>query len=284
MQGWLSGLFRLGVLLPSVASVEELQELLADVSTLGQRDLTAVWRQAEGLDSQALRQYFMSATPDIVEQYATVSGLASAEFYDAQLPDSPFRAVPAAPPPLAQVEGSTSWALSALYRDTLTSPLTLFSGSLQRMIFQTSRETIVGSVRMEPGATYARYASANACSFCRMLATRGAVYSTKGSAGLVGADRWEIKRNGKGQKVGGSIGRTASARGNEKTGQKSGDKFHDNCRCMAVCVRPGQSYEPPDYVNKWEQDYIAAVKATPGTGEYGAIDTKAVLNHMRSNN
>jgi hypothetical protein len=66
--------------------------------------------------------------------------------------------------------------------------------------------------------------------------------------------------------------------------QKLGDKYHDGCHCVAVAVRLGESYEPPDYVGQWEQDYSAAVRATQAEGktkgEYGAIDVTAVLNHM----
>jgi hypothetical protein len=54
-----------------------------------------------------------------------------------------------------------------------------------------------------------------------------------------------------------------------------------------VPVPFGQTYDPPDYVHRWQQDYIAAVKATKAAGktkgEYGAIDVKAVLAHMRAN-
>lgn len=253
--------------------------MLVDVSTLAQRDLTQVWRQVEDLDARTASQTLLSATPDIAEQYTTVSSMASAEFYDSRLPTSTFKAIPAAPPPPAQVEGSTRWALSALYRETEASPLALLAGSLQRMVFNASRETIVGSVRMETGATYARYASATACPFCKMLATRGATYSTEEAAVEVGADRWEPKHNSKGQRTGADVGRKGRIRGN----QESGDRYHDNCRCMAVCVRPGDSYEAPSYVDDWEQQYIEAVKATPKTGEYGAIDTDAVLNFMRAN-
>ncbi|MEU2002062.1 hypothetical protein ACH47B_13320 [Rhodococcus sp. NPDC019627] len=262
-----------------VADIEELQALLVDVSTLAQRDLAEVWRRIEELDARTASEFLLAATPEIADQYATIAGVASAEFYDSRLPDSSFRAVVAPPPPPAQVEGSTRWALSALHRDISATPLDLLAGSLQRMVFNASRQTIVGSVRMETGATYARYASATACPFCKMLATRGSTYSTEESALEVGADRWEPKRNYKGQRTGGDIGRRGRVRGS----QESGDRFHDNCRCMAVCVRPGEVYEAPSYVDDWEKQYVDAVNATEKVGKYGAIDTQAVLNHMRRN-
>ena len=65
-----------------------------------------------------------------------------------------------------------------------------------------------------------------------------------------------------------------------------GGKYHDHCRCIAVPVRSGMSYDPPDYVERWEQDYIDAVRGHRAAGEeknqYGAIDTKAVLRRMNA--
>ena len=42
--------------------------------------------------------------------------------------------------------------------------------------------------------------------------------------------------------------------------QQHGEKYHRNCRCMAVAVRAGDTYEPPAHVQQWEQDYQAARK------------------------
>lgn len=271
-----------------VADVEELQALLVDVSTLAQRDLAEVWRRIEELDARTASEVLLAATPEIADQYATIAGVASAEFYDSRLPEAAFSAVSAAPPTTAQVEGSTRWALSSLYRDTSATPLDLLAGSLQRMVFGTSRRTIVDNSDREVGTTWARYASSTACAFCRMVATRGAVYTTKASAQEVTGrgkdmslmDR-RIRAAGGNRRAGGQFATAGSGR--LRGNQAGGDRYHDNCRCMAVPVRSGETYEPPEYVNDWEQMYIDAVRATPGTGKYGAIDTQAVLNHMRRN-
>lgn len=249
MPGLLSAGFLLGVcLLTLVADIEELQSLLVDVSTLGQRDLAQVWRQIEDMDARAASEVLLAATPEIADQYSTVAGVLSAEFYDSRIPDSSFRAVAAAPPPAGQVEGSTRWALSSLYRDTSATPLDLLAGSLQRMVFGTSRRTMLDNANREPGSTWARYASSTACGFCRMLATRGNAYTSKSAA--VGADKRST--------------------------------YHDNCRCMAVCVRAGDSYEPPSYVEKWEAEYTAAAKKS-ATGKRGGIDFDSLMSEMHKN-
>lgn len=258
----------------------ELQALLADVSTLAQRDLTLVWSQVADLDYRSTSAVLLDAVPEIATQYSTVSGVASAEFYDGQSPGSRFRAVPAAPPPVEQVQASTRWALGTLFSPTATTPLELLGGSLQRMVFNTSRQTIYENSREEPGATFARYASANACAFCRMLATRGAVYASEASAGSVGGRGKDRASNfdSTGKRKSGGQARGVKTRGS----QGVGDKYHDHCHCTAVPVRPGATYEPPGYVQKWTDEYNAAVKAVPGKGEFGAVDVKAVLREMQS--
>ncbi|MGC7358433.1 hypothetical protein RA989_21590, partial [Mycobacteroides abscessus subsp. massiliense] len=56
------------------------------------------------------------------------------------------------------------------------------TGSAARALFNASRDTVLANVAAEPGARWARHASANACSFCRLMATRGE------PAGQVGVD------------------------------------------------------------------------------------------------
>lgn len=219
--------------------VRSLQSDLVDVSTLAQRDLVGVWNQVSDWDARTASQVVLTATPEIVDQYSTVAGALTAEFYNDLSPGSAYVARAAAGPPAAQVEGSTRWALGALYRDGKASPLDLLAGSLQRMVFQTSRNTILEGVRGESGSTWARYASANACKFCAMLATRSDVYSSKKDAGGT-----------------------------------RGTRYHDHCRCMAVPVRPGAVYEPPDYVERWTDEYQSASQASDGSA-------KSVLNEWQ---
>ena len=97
------------------------------------------------------------------------------------------------------------------------------SAIAERAIFDGFRDTITANADREPGARWARHASANACGWCRMLATREAVYTSAHAAG-------------------------------------DGNRYHDHCHCMAVVVRPGQTYTPPPYVAQWDDDYKEARK------------------------
>jgi hypothetical protein len=118
------------------------------------------------------------------------------------------------------------------------------------MVFDASRATV--HTNSDVTTKFARYASANACAFCQVMATRGPVYNSDRSATSV-------------------VGRSGHARGT----QPLGGRYHDHCRCIAVPIPAGETYTPPDYVGDWETAYSAA-------RDDGHSSLKAILSHMRA--
>lgn len=161
----------------------------------------------------ALLEFF----PDLVDTYGSTSAVLGADFYD-MLRDVPpsaasFRAASAQPAKPAQAEGSVRWAIGALY-DSTPNPALLTSnlmGSTQRLVWQPFRETVFTSASSDPVRTgVARVPTGPAtCQFCVMLASRGAVYKSKLTAG-------------------------------------DESKFHDDCDCMPTVVRTRDDY-PDDF-------------------------------------
>lgn len=159
------------------------------------------------------------------------------------------------------------------------------TGPVQRYVNDAARDTLSENADRE-GMRWARHASANACAFCRMLATRLAVFTSEEAAAQVvgrGQDMTLSERRAR------AAGRTRRDRGRFMAGGRRtrgtralGEKYHDNCHCIPVPVRAGDVYEPPPYVAEWDQQYIDATNETPGRGRYGAIHTRAVLAHMRA--
>lgn len=236
------------------SDAEALKSVLSDLSTLAVRDLVRFWRRYG--DEPGVQDLLVAAFPEIVGPPASAAAMVTAQWYNELAPELPFQAVPVVDLPADRMLGTLDWAFNAPGE---ASPLDRVAGSTQRMIFDTSRGTVLENLAVEygddapqpAGTRWARYASATACSFCRVMATRGAVYRSAAAATTV-------------------VG--------------NGQRWHDNCRCVAVPVRPGQVYEPPDYVEQWEQDYLDAVDAAREAGETrgesGAIDLNAVVRHM----
>ncbi|MFE3572387.1 hypothetical protein ACFXON_23480, partial [Bacillus subtilis] len=132
----------------------------------------------------------------------------------------------------------------------------------------------------------ARHARADACAFCALMASRGAVYTSEAAAERVVGRGKEMSLADRRARAAGHSrvnGHTAAGGKRTRGTQALGDRYHDFCNCVAVEVRPGEEYDPPDYVRKWDEAYIVASRETKKKGRYGAIDPKAVLAHMREN-
>ena len=86
--------------------------------------------------------------------------------------------------------------------------------SATRAVSDQARNTLIHNTEREGGKWY-RIASATACGFCRLLATRGPVYKSAHAA-------------------------CAS---------------HDNCQCKVDVVRPGMTHTPPAHMRGWDADY-----------------------------
>ncbi|MDJ0010106.1 hypothetical protein [Gordonia alkanivorans] len=253
----------------------EVRGLLNELDRRLGAEVALMWRAASvNLSSNEFRALVIDAYPEIVTPYAAAASELGVEWYDSAPSTTNYQPVPGDLPSEERLTTSASWALNT---GNSVTAVGLLQGSATRALFDGLRETVLENVDREPGARWARHASANACGFCKMIATRhvgpnATFYSSASAAGgVVGrgkemsaADRRDraagrTRRSGEGQR-GQYLAGGRRARGN----QSIGDKYHDNCHCIAVMVRPGQNYTPPSYVDKWNDEYIAATKKMSG--------------------
>lgn len=229
----------------------ERQEILTDLSTVAIRDLVTTWRRAALVDGE-FPELMAGAFVEVATTYAQVSATLAAQWYTESAPLLSYEPVLAAP----NVEAFTQSAQWALGADG-EAALNRMSGSAQRAVFDGARDTITLNVQSEPGARWVRHARPDACAFCRLMATRHtnrrSWYKTATSAVDV-------------------VGRAGRARGSRAVGSRG---FHDFCRCIAVEVRRGQEYTPPEYVQQWDEQYAKA-RANAGRG-----DMKSILSAWR---
>lgn len=259
----------------------ERQEILTDLSTLAIRDLVAVWRQGSRVDVD-FRAFILDAFPEIATAYSGVAAELAADWYVATAPDVAFTPVVAAAPSVEVLTKSAQWALGAEGEVALDR----MSGTVQRSVFDGARETTLINVAREPGSRWVRHAQPGACAFCRMMASRhknprtwyrserSALDVVGRSANLTSSDRRQLAAGADRDEILAhrSRGRVGQQRGNRAVGSTG---YHDYCRCIAVEVRVGQEYEPPEYVQQWDDEYQKA-RANAGTG-----DPKAILAAWR---
>lgn len=209
--------------MPSPSEVANFQTLIANLAAVAINRVSGLLTATQ--DSATLQD----AYPATVDPFIAAAGQLSAEWYASLAPGSDYVVEPAPPPPLKALQTNVRWAL------TQADVASALSGSAERHVFTATRDTVLHNAKREH-VRFARYASANACPWCRVLATREAAYHTA----------------------------EAAVRG------------HDNCHCIAVPVRGGDSYTPPDYVQQWQQDYQDARDAVGG-------QLNDIVNHMRRN-
>jgi len=201
--------------MPSPSEVDTLKDILLRLAHSASGSVVSVLTHAgSGPESARVVE---DVYPRLIEPYVDAAGTVSEQWYADLDPGSTFvvQPTPAASTALREsMQASVRWAF------TQPDPHAALLGSTERRVFDRSRDTIAGNAHRER-VKYARGASSTACAWCRMLATRGAVYKS----------------------------------------EKSAVKGHDRCHCVPVPDRPGSPYVPPDYVAAWDKEYVKASKA-----------------------
>lgn len=194
-----------------------------DVVTLAVADLVREWDGLDHANAAATTQAAKDLSVALVDEYGTVLGGYAADWYEDVRADAGvttrFVAAPGSLPPVEQVVGVAGYAMGPLWSERAPDPglaLSKLSGGLQRMVVNADRSTVIENVRRDPAAQrWFRYASANACAFCSMLA---------------GVARYREQS-------------TADF------------KPHDDCHCTAVPTFAGAEPELPDYYADWQAGY-----------------------------
>jgi hypothetical protein len=260
-------------------SPKERQYVLGQVTKLAAEQLTQLWNQAAALSDIDFAAFVTQAFPELVDPYAAMAADLAATWYDESPSTTNYTATSGPLPVAEQLTSSAAWALGA---DGMQA-LDRMQGTLQRAINDSARDTIVHNSYLEPKSRWVRHASANACEFCKMLATRteSGLYSSENAAlRVVGRGKdFSTNFDAEGNRKAGGQAKGVKTRG----ARQLGEKYHDHCHCVAVEIRPGQSYTPPPYVEQWRSDYSKAFAAVPDGTPYDDQNSvlKAVLSEWR---
>lgn len=253
---------------------EERRRILDELDAIARTQLEAAWRAAESAED--FRAYMFRAYPELAQMWYSVAADLAANWYLESAPDRLYTPEPAIIPADDRFTASLGWAL------TNNAARDLLIGSLTRTLFDGYRDTVRLNAEQEPGARYARYASQNACGFCRMLVTRhvgpnATFYASKEAATRVVGRGKEMSLSDRRDRAAGRTRRSSGqflAGGRKARGtQQIGDRFHDNCKCTYQEIRPGQEYEPMPWVEQWNRDYIEASKISSDPHEISKLMT-----------
>lgn len=161
-------------------TINDLRNAVDGLHVLAANDLRALWRQITNPDDA--RQALEDVLPLLVRTYGLAAATVAADWYDDLRDDlnvdRRFSAI------VAELDDSGAdalarWGIAPLFRSEpdWDAAYTLIDGGLQRRIANGARETIRSSSVADPSADGWQRSASGGCSFCQMLAGRGAVYT-----------------------------------------------------------------------------------------------------------
>lgn len=207
-----------------------------------ERALARLWPQVDPTNLAGTLPAFKEQATLLVNRFSlAAAALAGQSYMTARRSagiSSPITLPAATVPAAAETQAALGWATDALWSITpttarpqvdqlVTAATSKVDGVSSRLVLNTGRELTVQAVTQDRRAhSWARETRPGCCSFCAMLATRGGVYRSEGTAGRNANERF--------------IG--------------AGDfKFHNNCHCVIVPVFG--LYEPPAHARQWAADW-----------------------------
>lgn len=169
---------------PQAAEYQRQQSALADGMGM---QVMAAWNALVDVSALAVTlPVFSAAVAALVQRYGSASAGVAADYYDAARAAAGVRGsytvTLAQPAEFGQVEANVSWATRNLWtaQPDVQPAKVLVKGAAERLVLDAGRKTIVNAVKGDRQArAWARVTEAGACSFCIMLATRGAVYRSE---------------------------------------------------------------------------------------------------------
>lgn len=215
------------------AELEQVRRTLNRLSQAAQNDMGAVWDSLSAGDRALVGRSLSMGWSWVLERYGNMASALAGDFFEVQAADMGVRrpkAILAAAMDENRAMARLGWAVST--EDVRGNML----GLLDELVKQPYRSTIQNSAHAS-GLAWARVPSgADTCSWCVMLAGRGAVYHS--------AELAKLGTNGK--------------------------KYHGHCDCVATAVRGPQDY-PEGYDPGALFDKYEAGRAQAGSGDPAAI-------------
>lgn len=157
--------------------------------------LTSLFAMLDPSDPTSIEQYIAGVTA-LTHHFGKASAAAAAQYYESERRAAgitgTFRAPLAPVAPVDKIDISTRWATKDLWKphpDIETTKVKV-TGVAEKNVLDTGRSTIIDAVHKDRKAIgWARVPEGtDPCSFCILLATRGAAYKTERAASFKSHD------------------------------------------------------------------------------------------------
>lgn len=166
-----------------MAGERELQQALQQLSAQAAADLEVIWRTVR--DAAGAQEALIDILPAIVDTYGAGAEAIAAEWYERAREQVGAKGSFTARIPSPGDDGTTQlarWGVGPLYAQEpdWDAARALIAGGLQRRIWDKARKVITDSSVIDPESRgWQRLAGPGSCGFCRMLESRGGVYTSE---------------------------------------------------------------------------------------------------------
>lgn len=242
-----------------LAMVNGYSTLLSELSTRALIDLRKTISPILDASPEVKQRTMRELLPVLGNQYAGMTSLISAQFFTElqQVLEirNPIDAQSLAGPDADRWDSLAGWATrpAALEQGGNALMFSLLSGGLTRILTEMAADTMIGNAEAQGGMGYQRVPKPGCCAFCGMLASRGAAYTSKESAGTVVGRGVPLEKT-KGRR--GGQGRGINPRGSRRLGES----FHDHCRCAVVAVTPQNAVQMQSDADRYLDTYRKGYK------------------------
>lgn len=170
------------------ADVELLRSANTRLVDLARADLRRAFGSLDLSRPQRVRDELLEVVPALVREYGDVAATVAAEWYEevrAGQVGGTYAARLGESIPDAAPEASVRYAAGHLFTDVPEQALAVLTGSLQRHVLYSGRDTVARNVQLDPAKPrYGRVPTGPVtCAWCSIMASRGFVYHTEGRAG-----------------------------------------------------------------------------------------------------
>ncbi|MCB2412358.1 hypothetical protein LGT39_05785 [Demequina sp. TTPB684] len=162
------------------AQIDQHAAVQARVVKEAHATLRRFWLSLDLSNPEVARDALMEFMPALVNEYGNAAGVAAADFYDQLRSDvrtrREFKSIIAGADDVATTEATRRLARS-LFEGDAEAMIAGLEAIADKQIKQVGRDTITRSSISDPDSSgWQREIRGDTCKFCRMLASRGAVY------------------------------------------------------------------------------------------------------------
>lgn len=170
--------------------VNRLTAAQRELVRMAQNELAGFFATVDMTDPARARAALVEIVPLLTREYGELAATVAAEWYESVHPGAFLARTASDTFPTQGVVNNVRYHAGALWADDPAAALSGISGAMQRFILYSGRTTIARNVHLDPSKPrFARVPTgARTCAWCSMLASRGFVYLTKETAGIVAED------------------------------------------------------------------------------------------------